>query len=130
MTATLASHPVRLPLWRALTGFGVLATLVAVLLALAPVYLQNYRLTGKVKTVVNGAVSLTDDALRTKLLAEAGALRLPVLPGDVKITRSGDALDVQLKYIVHRNLGLYQVDLHFHPAARLSRPPTAPGGHK
>ena len=100
------------------------------LLALAPVYLQNYRLTGKVKTVVNGAASLTDDALRTKLLAEAGALSLPVLPGDIKIARTADALDVQLKYIVHRSLGLYQVDLHFHPSARVSLPATLSGGRK
>lgn len=130
MTATLPSEPVRLPLWRTITGFGVLASLVGVLLALAPVYVQNYRFTGKVKTVVNGAASLTDDALRTRLLSEATARSLPVLPGDIKIARTNGALDVELKYIVHRSLGLYQVDLHFHPSARLALPATSLPGPK
>lgn len=126
MTATV-SEPTRLPLWRAILGFGALGTFVVVLLALSPVYLQNYRLTERVKAVVAAASEVTpgevtpvpaEDALRQKLLTEARILGLPVLPGDIRFTRTPQALEVQIRYIVHQSLGLYHVDLHFHPSAR------------
>ena len=121
MTATAAPE-FRLPLWRTITGFAVLGSLVAVLLALAPVYITNYRLTGKVKTLVAASASDTEDVLRQKLIAEARTFDVTALAGDVKITRNSQALDVQVKYIVRKNLGLYQVDLHFHPSARTPLP--------
>jgi hypothetical protein len=59
-----------------------------------------------------------EDALRQKLLTEAHTLGLPVLPGDIHFTRTPQALEVRIRYIVHQSLGLYHVDLHFHPSAR------------
>jgi len=126
------SEPTRLPLWRAILGFGALGIFFVVLLALSPAYLQNYRLTGRVKAVVASSSELTlgkltpgeltpgpaEDALRQKLLTEAHTLGLPVLPGDIHFTRTPQALEVRIRYIVHQSLGLYHVDLHFHPSAR------------
>lgn len=125
MTATVP-EPARLPFWRAILGFGALGIFFVILLALSPAYLQNYRFTGRVKAVVATSSAVTpgpaEDALRQKLLAEARTLELPVLPGDIRFTRTPQAVEVQIRYIVHRNLGLYQVDLHFRPSARTTLP--------
>jgi len=116
-----ASPEIRLPLWRAITGFGVLGGLLAVLLALAPVYLTNYRLTAKVRSTVAASAAETDDVLRTRLIAEAATFGVTALPGEIRISRDSQSLNVEVRYIVHRSLGLYQVDLHFHPSARVAR---------
>ena len=112
MTA-VAEPQARLPLWRAIAGFAVLASLLGVLLAIAPVYIRNDRLSRRVKTVVAQNATASEDVLRLALLKEAKTLDLPVLPGDVKISHPSGKLEVQVKYNVH----IYRVDLHFHPSA-------------
>ena len=114
---TIETHAVRLPLWRAIAGFGVLGGLVAVLLLLAPAYVRNYRFTARMKAVVaanGGAVPnpLQDDPLRNVIVAEARSMDLVIFPGDVKITNTAGRRNVELKYIVQ----LYRMDLHFHPS--------------
>ena len=123
MTATVAPVPaVRLPLWRAITGFAILSSLVAVLLALGPVYVQNDRFTRRVKAAVAQNAVASEDVLRNSLLTQARTFNLPVLPGDVKITHTGGNVEVEVKYNVEKNLGLYRVDLHFHPSAKAPSP--------
>jgi hypothetical protein len=107
-----------LPLWRAIAGFAVLGGLVLVLLSLGPVYLNNDRFTRRVRAVVANNAAATDDSLRTAVLKEARSLQIPVQPGDVKISHPSGKLEVQLGYKVQKNLGLYRVDLHFHPSAK------------
>ena len=119
MTSEPAIESVPLPLWRAVAGLGALAALVGVLLLLAPSYVENYRLTGRLKTTVATATpSVSEDDLRTAVLGEANAMHVPVLPGDVKVEHPGGKLEVQVKYVIQKSLGPYQVDLHFHPSAR------------
>lgn len=119
MTPILVPPVPRLPLWRAIAGFGVLGSLVGVLLLLAPVYVQNYVLTGRVRAVVAAQATATEDVLRSAVLQQATELGLPVLPGDVKVGHPGGKLEVQLRYVVQKSLGPYHVDLHFHPSAKV-----------
>ena len=107
-----------LPLWRLITGIAVLGSLVAILLLLAPVYVQNSRFSKKMQSAVAANVSQPENAIKTAVVREATALGLPVLPGDVKTTNSGGKVRVELKYVVQKNLGPYHVDLHFHPSAQ------------
>lgn len=123
MTASVApAQSARLPLWRTITGFAILGSLVAVLLALGPAYVQNDRFTRRVKSTVAGNAMATEETLRSALVNEARSFALPVLPGDVKITHTEGNVEVQVKYNVEKNLGLYQVDLHFHPFAKAPSP--------
>ena len=104
----------KLPLWRLLAGSAVLALLVTILLALAPVYLSNYRLQGFLRQMV---ASSSEPELRRKLLERARELSLPVTDDQVTITQAPGQMHVELRYAVRKDFGLYQVDLHFHPSA-------------
>lgn len=119
MTASAADPLAQpLPLWRAIAGFAVLGSLVIVLLSLGPVYVKNDVFTRRVKAVVANNPAATEDSLRTTLLKEARTLDIPVQPGDVKVSHPSGKLEVELKYKIQKNLGLYRVDLHFHPSAK------------
>lgn len=103
----------KLPLWRLILAILVLAGMVAILAALAPVYLENYRLSQYVKQLARGPDAM-DDALRAAVVARARQLDLPVQSGDIQVTRNNGRLDLQTRYAVQVDFPLYQVDLHFH----------------
>jgi hypothetical protein len=100
----------KLPLWRLIAAILVLLGMAGVLLALAPVYFENYELRQYIRSLANAP----DESLRTAILARARQLDLPVQPGDVQITHPDGRLRVDLKYAVQMDFPLYQVDLHFH----------------
>jgi hypothetical protein len=109
----------KLPLWRLLAAIFMLCGMAAVLISLAPVYFENFRLQQFVGDLAGRSDSKTtpDDALRTTVLDRAHQLELPVAPGDVHITHPDGKLHLDMKYAVQKNFRLYQVDLHFHPGA-------------
>ncbi len=107
----------RLPLWRAVSGFGVLAALVGVLLSLLPIYAGNFRLTQFLRTVATDS-AVSDDAVRTRIVERARQLDLPLQPEDIQISRDGGKLGLSARYKVQKDLGLARIGLHFHPAAR------------
>jgi hypothetical protein len=105
----------KLPLWRLIAGIAVLGAMVMVLLALAPVYLEDYQLRQYVHSVARspGAATITDDTLRTNILNRAHQLDLPVRPSDIAISHDqGGKLHLKIKYAVQMDFSLYQVDLH------------------
>lgn len=101
--------------WRVAAGVGVLVVLVLIAFALVPAYLQNIQL----QRYLDGAVerNSSPDALVADVVNKAAQLGLPVRAGDVKVTRAGSALRVDIIYIIRVDLPLYTVDLHFHPSA-------------
>jgi hypothetical protein len=105
-----------LPVWRLIAGIAVLGSLIAVLLALSPVYLDNYRLNRYVHELAASS-GAPDETLRAEIVARAQQLDLPLQPGDVHVTHDGGKLHIDTKYVVKRDLALYSVDLHFHPQA-------------
>jgi len=106
----------KLPLWRLIAAILVLAAMTGILLTLAPVYFEDYQLRQYIRSLVR-TPNTPDEALRAEVLARARQLDLPVEPGDVQISRPSGKLQLQLKYAVQMDFPLYQVDLHFHPAA-------------
>ncbi len=87
-----------------------------VLLALAPVYFEDYHLRQYIRAVVR-APNTPDEALRAEVLERARQLDLPVQPSDVQISHPDGKLELQMKYAVQMDFPLYQVDLHFPPGA-------------
>ena len=109
----------RLPVWRTISGFGVLGGLVAVLLSLAPIYVENYRLTQFIHHLADepNAASAPDSMLRPRILERARQLDLPVHPEDIQVTHRGGKMQLLTKYKVQKDLVLSHLDLHFHPEA-------------
>jgi hypothetical protein len=108
----------KLPLWRLIAGLAVLGIFVVVIVLLAPVYIDNYRLRGYVRQLAAQPAASTesDDALRAEVLDRAHRLDLPVLPADIKITRASGKPHVETTYKV--KMTFYPVDLHMSAASR------------
>ena len=117
MTATADAR--RLPLWRLIAGLFVLGSLAAVLVALAPVYFDNFRLQRSLRELTRraGATAAADETLRSQVLLRARQLDLPVTGADIRIEHDGGKVQVEMRYAVEMTLPLYRVDLHFHPSA-------------
>jgi hypothetical protein len=106
----------KLPLWRLLGGILILGAMVAILLALAPVTLENYRLQQFIKSVATNPAARTasDESLTASVATHARELDLPVDASDIKVTRAQGRVHVEANYRVKV---LDEVDLHFHPKA-------------
>jgi hypothetical protein len=107
-----------LPVWRLIGAILVLAGLAGVLLALAPVYFENYELGQYVRSLARAANAgaVPDETLRSEVLDRARQLDLPVEAGDIRISHTEGKVQVQMKYAVNMDFPVYQVDLHFHPS--------------
>lgn len=101
--------------WRVVAGVGVLIALVVVAGVLIPPYFDNMKLQRYLDDAVERAQS--PDALVADVVNKAAQLGLPVRSGDVRVTRKGNGLRVEIVYVIRVDLPLYTVDLHFHPAA-------------
>jgi hypothetical protein len=104
---------VKLPLWRLVAAVLVLCGMAAILISLAPVYFEDYRLKQDLREIVRNQ-NASDDALRLAVLDRARRLDLPVRPDDIDIKHAGGKTQVEMKYAVEMDFALYQVDLHFH----------------
>ena len=106
----------KLPLWRLIAAILVLLCMAGILLALAPVYFEDYQLRQYIRSLARGP-NTPDETLRSAILARARQLDLPVDPGDVRVTHPDGKLHLQLDYKVQMDFPLYQVDIHFHPSS-------------
>jgi len=110
----------KLPLWRLITGIAVLGGFGLVMIMLAPVYIDNYRLRSYVRELAASpqASAESDDTLRTEVVTRAHQLDLPLAPGDVRITRQSGKPHLDMTYKVKMEFAVYQVDLHMSAASR------------
>ncbi len=107
----------KLPLWRLLLGLAVLGSLAAVLLALGPVYVDDFRLKNYTRALANQSGTISDENLHASVSKEARRLELPVKDGDIVVSHPGGKVTIEVKYIVEITFPLYNVDLHFHTTA-------------
>ena len=109
----------KLPVWRLIAGAAVFFGLFADLSLLAPVYLRNFRLerdlTHELRTP--GAAARSDEYWRKEMITRARSLDLPLIANDIRVLHSSGVTTLQTSYKIQVDLGLYQVDLHFHPKA-------------
>lgn len=107
----------RLPLWRLIAGFAILLGFAAVIVFLAPVYIDNYRLRGYMRDLAASS-SESDDQFRTDVLNQAHKLDLPLVTSDVAVTHPNGRAHLETKYKVKMDLGIYPVDLHLSASSR------------
>lgn len=114
-----ASSPSNVPTWRLVAGGIVLLALVVLGIVLTPIYLRNLRFQHYVEDLAERSETRksTDETIRANVVEKAGELSLPVHMDDVHVVRATDSLRVNTRYVVHVNLLVYAVDLHFYPGA-------------
>lgn|SRR5689334_24108756 len=105
--------------WRVLAGIAVLVILGAMAVPLLPPYLENWKLQQYLNELMEDPATAgkSPETIRANIVNEAGALGLPVHADDVRVKRSDKAFKVEVLYVVHVDLAVYAVDLHFRPAA-------------
>ncbi len=109
----------RVPLWRVIAGLFILGGMVFFLALFTPYYLRNLKLQTFVSETARGVEVRTqpDDLLKQMVLAKANQLNLPVAEDNVHITRSADAVQIDVRYSVNVSFPGYTVRLHFYPGA-------------
>ena len=108
------------PFWRKAVGIAVLAALVFFLAIFAPIYFHNFELRNYVENLTRSRDNRdrADDLLRIQVVEKAHELNLPSVTADnVQIARSGNGLQIEVRYQVPVNLPGYSVLLHFYPGA-------------
>jgi len=104
-----------IPLWRRAAGIAVLVLLSLIAIPLVPPYIRNFRFQRSLDDIV--ARPQAPDLIRAAVVNRAGEMGLPVRTGDVKVTREGNGVRVDIVYVVRVDFPMYTVDLHFHPAS-------------
>jgi hypothetical protein len=106
-------------MWRVAAGIGVLVLMAAIGILLVPPYIENWKLQSFINQIAQDPATAqkTPEIVRANVVDKAASLGLPVHTDDVRVTRSGDALKIEVLYIVRIDLPIYTVDLHFRPAA-------------
>jgi len=86
---------------------------------LAPPYFENWRLQRYLNALSHDPASRqrSIDFLRALVVDKAAGMGLPVRIGDVQITPGPGAPKIEVLYVVHVDLPVYTVDLHFRPSA-------------
>jgi len=117
--STEAGSSRRVAPWRLGVAALILAALAYFAAIFAPIYFRNLQLQSYVAEVAGkqGNQTRPDDLLRTWVLDKAARLELPVKADNVQISRLGEKLRIEVRYIVRVDLPGYTVDLHFYPGA-------------
>jgi len=105
--------------WRVAAGIGVLVLLVLVAVLLVPPYYENWQLQRYLGALAGDPATpqRSIDLVRALVVDKAASLGLPVRTPDVHVTRSGNEFKIEVLYVVHIDLPVYTVDLHFRPGA-------------
>ena len=104
---------------RPIAGVAVLLILAAIAVILIPPYLENFKLQRFVNELIDDPATpgLPPDVIRERVVNRAAALGLPVHREDVTVKPVGNAVRIDVLYVVHVDVASYSVDLHFRPAA-------------
>jgi len=97
----------------------VLVLLVLIGVLLAPPYYENWRLQRYLSTLAHDPASAhrSTDLLRALVIDKAASMGLPVRTGDVQVTAGPGSVRIEVLYVVHIDLPVYTVDLHFRPSS-------------
>ena len=104
---------------RTVAGIAVLLGMAVIGFMLLPPYFENWKLQQYLNDVGADPATAgkTREVLRANVVNKAAELGLPVHTEDVRVSKSGDALRIEVLYLVRVDLAVYSVDLHFRPAS-------------
>src|SRR5437763_13085171 len=101
--------------WRVAAGIAVLLGMVAIGVLLIPPYVENWKLQSFINQLAEdpAIAQKPPEMIQANIVDKAASLGLPVHTDDVHVTKDGDAFRIEVLYIVHIDLPIYTVDLHF-----------------
>lgn len=109
-------------------GLLLIVTCVYVGAELIPVYYANYEFNDIVKTEATLQTYTTkpESEIQDMLFKKAQDLQIPLNKEQIKVTRRGTtgtgSLSISAPYIVHVDLPVYPLDLHFDPSTENKSP--------
>ena len=91
--------------------------LVAVLLV--PPYYQNWQFGEFLGVLAHdpATANRSPDLIRALVVDKAASMGLPVRTSDVHVSQVGKSVKIEVLYVVHIDIPVYTVDLHFRPGA-------------
>ena len=100
-------------------GVGVLVLLALLAALLAPPYYHNWQLRQFLGALAHDPATAgrSTDLVRALVVDNAASMGLPVRTSDVHVTRPSKTVRIEVLYVVHIDLPVYTVDLHFRPGA-------------
>jgi hypothetical protein len=103
--------------WRIAAGIGVLVLFVLIGILLAPPYYHDWELQRYLHALAHDPATgnRSTNLVQALVVDKAASLGLPVRTADVHVLRVKDKIQIEVLYIVHIDLPVYTVDLHFRP---------------
>jgi hypothetical protein len=109
-------------------GGGRLATMLMILVLAAavfvgfkifPAYFSNYQLQDSMLTEARFAVSSrkSEEDVRAAVWKKIQELGIPAKREDIKVTFVDTSVNIEVNYVVHVDLKVYEFNLEFHPHA-------------
>ena len=99
-------------------GIALIAVLIGMGIMVVPPYVENMRFQSFLDDLVEHPQA--PEIMQAAAVNRAAQLGLPVKTGDVRVSRQGRGVRVEILYVVRVEFPLYTVDLHFHPSAALT----------
>jgi hypothetical protein len=106
--ADSSTDQTKLPLWRLIAGFAVIATLIVLLVMAGLVYVDNYRLDAYMRIVAAqpASAALPDAAVANMILHRASDLDLPLHRSDITVIHKDGRVHIKIaRYGVQTYLG-------------------------
>jgi hypothetical protein len=106
-----------------LSGIMVILVVGAMLFAamkLLPPYIDNYRLQDSIEDISRNSTydgRMTAEEIRGQVIAEIRELGIPADEKQVAVEKTGNAVNISVRYTVPVDLLVHQMDLNFEPAA-------------
>jgi hypothetical protein len=105
--------------WRIAAGVALLVLLALLAVLLTPPYYENWKLQRYLSALAHDPASAhrSSDLLRALVVDKAAGMGIPVRTGDVHVTQGPNSTRIEVLYVIHIDLPVHTVDLHFRPAA-------------
>jgi hypothetical protein len=105
---------------KALIGLVIVVVAVYVAWNMLPPYFNNYKLQDVIATEAraNSYSTRTEDQIREIVVQKAKNIDVTLTPEQIAVTRSGQAVSIEVNYTVHLDFPIHPVDLKFHEVSK------------
>lgn len=105
--------------WRTIIALAILAGLTAMVVRLAPPYIQNWKFQRYLNSAAEQPASSAKEVavIQAQVIGKALSLNIPLKESDVEVEREDSRIHIKALYVVRVDLPGYTVDLHFRPEA-------------
>ncbi len=105
--------------WRAVLALAILAGLTAMVVRLAPPYIQNWKFQRYLNSMAEEPANSAKEVavMEAQVIGKALSLNIPLKVSDLEVEREDSRVHIKALYVVRVDLPGYTVDLHFRPEA-------------